>query len=866
MKFSTSVTLFSLAAMATAHPRGLWWGTDTCYPSPENSDNDCSEEQRTGFNWGGIGEGDFSHYGGFDFSGFAMKHKFSGAVSGGFGGKCIEGKVGKGSSSGLRFNAGKAFSVGSLRLATSKKADVHVVYGMPDGSSCKQVASCSPEGTDVRNEQCGGATSVHFQLPEDHEDDECDLGIHTIDFDCTPGTKNPDHSIELPSHTATPPSHQTSAHGHSSSVPVIPGHSTTHGGAVTSPAPSTPVRMTTSTVYATSEITITSCAPTVTNCPADSTTVVTSTIPVSTTVCPVTETEGGENGGVPTPTGVSPGGGSTGPSGPAITSPAVTGPSPTDDEDVTTTLVTYETVTTCPVTETATEGGKTTTSVYETVSTVTLTSTSTICTKCTASATAPPAVPTSVGPIGSSSAFTPAPSDYTTTVMTYETVTTCPVTETATEGGKTTTSVYETVSTVTQTSTATYCPKCAESTPVAPPTEAIPTDVAPVTTPAGPAVTTIVTYETVTTCPVTETVTDGDKTSTHVRTTVSTLTTTSASVITPTGVAPVTTPVAPVTTPAGPAVTTIVTYETVTTCPVTETVTEGDKTTTHVRTTVSTLTTTSASVVVPTGVAPTGKPPVVTGSVPETPETPEQPSTPCPNVVPKCINTWLTKMPKCGSNSEAGCFCPSAEFTDKVISCVQAWGASDEEVQAALSYFTGICAAYVPQNPGIVTAIPSTITLVPSAGVPSTTGVSPVTQAPKPTGGVTSPETTAPAAPAPPVPVSATTITYSSYTVTVPQVAFSTATSGHQTTVGLIPGPAPTGVSPGGNGGNNGGAVTTIPNPWGPSSTWVKTHAGSSTAAPTPSSTIPLSNDAASAKAVSFWWGVGIAAMMGIVY
>ncbi|PLB53236.1 hypothetical protein P170DRAFT_348433, partial [Aspergillus steynii IBT 23096] len=750
-----------------------WWGTDTCYPSPENSDNDCSEEQRTGFNWGGVGEGDFSNYGGFDFSGFSMKSKFSGAVSGGFGGKCIEGKVGKGSKSGLRFNSGsKAFSVGSFRLATSKKSDVHIVYGMPDGSSCKQVASCSPEGTDVRNEQCGGATSVHFQLPEDHEDDECDLGIHTIDFDCTPGTKNPSHSIELPSFTATPPSHETGVSGHSSSVPVIPGHSTSAGGAVTTPAPSTPVRMTTSTVYATSEITITSCAPTVTNCPADSTSVVTKTIPISTTVCPVTET-GGENGGVPTPTGVSPGGSSPGPSGPAITSPAVTGPSPTGDEDITTTVITYETVTTCPVTTTATEGDKTTTS-------------------------STPVIPTDIAPITTPAApaettFTPAPSDYTTTVMTYETVTTCPVTKTATEGDKTTTSVYSTVSTATLTSTISYCPKCAESTPV------IPTDVAPITTPAAPAETTIVTYETVTTCPVTETVTDGDKTSTSVYTTTST----------------------------------------------------------SVYTTVSTLTTTSASVVVPTGVAPTGKP--VTSSVPSTPE---EPSTPCPNVVPKCINTWLTKMPKCGSNSEAGCFCPSAEFTDKVIGCVQAWGASDDEVQAALSYFTGICASYVPQNPGIVTAIPSTITLVPSAGVPSTTDVSPVTQAPKPTGGVTSPETTAPA-PAPPVPVSATTITYSTYTVTVPQVAFSTATSGHQTTVGLIPGPAPTGVSPGGNGGNP-GALTTIANPWA-SSTMVKTHAGSSTAAPTPSSTIPLSNDAP-AKAVSFWWGVGIAAMMGIVY
>ena len=50
---------------------------------------------------------------------------------------------------------------------------------------------------------------------------------------------------------------------------------------------------TTSTVYSTQEVTITSCAATVTNCPAHpekqtETTVVTSVIAVSTTVCPLT--------------------------------------------------------------------------------------------------------------------------------------------------------------------------------------------------------------------------------------------------------------------------------------------------------------------------------------------------------------------------------------------------------------------------------------------------------------------------------------------------------------------------------------------------------------------------------------------------
>jgi hypothetical protein len=86
-------------------------------------------------------------------------------------------------------------------------------------------------------------------------------------------------------------------------------------------------------------------------------------------------------------------------------------------------------------------------------------------------------------------------------------------------------------------------------------------------------------------------------------------------------------------------------------------------------------------------------------------------------------------MPQCKSNSDNSCFCPSPDFTSAVIDCVQAWGASGDEIQAALSYFTGICAAHVSQNPGIVTAIPSTITLIPTPAVNTMTWASTVTAA-----------------------------------------------------------------------------------------------------------------------------------------
>ncbi|MCJ1280689.1 hypothetical protein MMC26_000006 [Xylographa opegraphella] len=47
---------------------------------------------------------------------------------------------------------------------------------------------------------------------------------------------------------------------------------------------------TTSTVYTTQEITVTSCAPTITNCPAESTVLTTITVAAYTTICPVTAT------------------------------------------------------------------------------------------------------------------------------------------------------------------------------------------------------------------------------------------------------------------------------------------------------------------------------------------------------------------------------------------------------------------------------------------------------------------------------------------------------------------------------------------------------------------------------------------------
>lgn len=160
-------------------------------------------------------------------------------------------------------------------------------------------------------------------------------------------------------------------------------------------------------------------------------------------------------------------------------------------------------------------------------------------------------------------------------------------------------------------------------------------------------------------------------------------------------------------------------------------------------------------------------------------------------------------------------------------------------MSAALSYFTGICAASVPENPAIITAVPSTITLCPTAQVSTATVSTAATvtvpgQTDVQPAGVTSMVTSVVSAPAqiPQVPVTVISYTQTvspatggigsvaTNAVTVPQVSFITntavpvtpiagagASSGVVpqaiTSVGLVPAPVITTI-PTVSGANNG--------------------------------------------------------------
>lgn len=103
---------------------------------------------------------------------------------------------------------------------------------------------------------------------------------------------------------------------------------------------------------------------------------------------------------------------------------------------------------------------------------------------------------------------------------------------------------------------------------------------------------------------------------------------------------------------------------------------------------------------------------VVTGSTTAPP-----PSVGCPDVLPRCLNTWMHSC-SCRDNTDYRCYCPNSGFTENVMDCIVAWAVDDGEAQEALSFFAGICASYVPQNPSFITNFPKSIALGVTFSVP----------------------------------------------------------------------------------------------------------------------------------------------------
>lgn len=152
-----------------------------------------------------------------------------------------------------------------------------------------------------------------------------------------------------------------------------------------------------------------------------------------------------------------------------------------------------------------------------------------------------------------------------------------------------------------------------------------------------------------------------------------------------------------------------------------------------------------------------------------------------PSVLPRCLNSFPATG--CNGNTDSSCYCKDAQFITNAITCANSHGANHEEIAQAISYLQGICAPHIPQNPAIITAVPTTITVSPvpaSTAAPVASG--PVTQAPA------MPMTTVTLSTTVTMPCSAcesaSSVSVINTVITCPQVSFAT---GSASSVSLMP-------------------------------------------------------------------------------
>jgi len=69
----------------------------------------------------------------------------------------------------------------------------------------------------------------------------------------------------------------------------------------------------------------------------------------------------------------------------------------------------------------------------------------------------------------------------------------------------------------------------------------------------------------------------------------------------------------------------------------------------------------------------------------------------------------------CKDNTDSTCYCKDEKLVLSVYQCLSAWGGDDSEIQAAITYLVGVCAPFIPSNPGIITNCPSSIQLKPTS-------------------------------------------------------------------------------------------------------------------------------------------------------
>jgi hypothetical protein len=198
-----------VAGLAVGQAAATGWRLDAQkYSCPQNTNNQCSTDQKTGYSWDNLEPGSFSSYGSNKFSGFKCGNslgKRDGVTKRAFQDKCITADIDKEPK--IECDGKDKMTIDSYQVSSSWDTDVEAHHEMPDGSVCKQTHRCTQGGNTVQNTQCAGSTKVTFkpkggESGKNEQGDSCSIGIHSIGFKCDdngPSTTQPAYSASTTS-------------------------------------------------------------------------------------------------------------------------------------------------------------------------------------------------------------------------------------------------------------------------------------------------------------------------------------------------------------------------------------------------------------------------------------------------------------------------------------------------------------------------------------------------------------------------------------------------------------------------------------------------------------------------------------------
>ncbi|KAF3916160.1 hypothetical protein AA313_de0204621 [Arthrobotrys entomopaga] len=159
------------------------------FTPPAYCNNKCTSKQATGYDFSDAPLGNLPKYDDFGFTGYTCKQsKLQRRTGGGSGSKCASSHI-EPKNYGNEISCSKEFSVHEIHISVEFESVVELTYGMPDGSSCKQVSKCGTEITPIKNTQCGGAKSVKCRIHESSKNQKkCGFNVHHVNFYCNDNT------------------------------------------------------------------------------------------------------------------------------------------------------------------------------------------------------------------------------------------------------------------------------------------------------------------------------------------------------------------------------------------------------------------------------------------------------------------------------------------------------------------------------------------------------------------------------------------------------------------------------------------------------------------------------------------------------